>query len=627
MKRYQLFLVICGLLAALVLLPMIALSQQDYGVRAEAVGQANLRSTPSLDGALVGEIFAGTVYPVIGRSARFPWVLLGDPTTFQPLGWVFQDLVTITGNVNVVPVSEVDVNALPTPTPISTLDPSLNVLPTTEGQTQLEQPAVTESVDPQVNPNVTPGAAAQGGDSGVPTLTPTLNASVTVTGTVNGEVNVRYGPGTDYAILGTVFAGDLFEVTGYHTQFPWLQVRYPNSPNGFAWIAQELLDVTGDVFSLPPISTIDFNLPTLTPTPSMLQSSNFPGVGESPLSPEFALLGEAIWNDILDSDFVPGTGRFGALYIQDLQTGEAMTFGNQFAFSGTSINKIAILVEYFGTISAAPTINEAVDIANTMICSENVATNRLLSVIGGGDELSGAENTTDFLRQLGLQRTFLTAPYDTRVAGIEATPLPRAVEVPVTDADQQSANPNPTNQMTVEELGWLMSSIYQCGYEESGPLIDLFSEAFTPQECRKMVHVMSNNTVDALLRAGVPAEIPVAHKHGWIEDTHGNAAMFFTPGGDYIIVMMLHEPGFLQYPVSLPIIANASREVFNFYNTDNQLAEPREGFIPEVGECNYTATDQLVNDLASPFFLNDLATSPLFDGDSAQAEATEEPQG
>ena len=104
-----------------------------------------------------------------------------------------------------------------------------------------------------------------------------------------------------------------------------------------------------------------------------------------------------------------------------------------------------------------------------------------------------------------------------------------------------------------------------------------------------------------LLKAGVPEDTRVAHKHGWIDDTHGNAAVFFTPGGDYVIVMMLYQPTWLNYQESLPVIAEVSRQVYNYYNPDAPMAEIRDGFIPEPGSCNFAGTT-LIDDLKAPIF-------------------------
>jgi len=595
-----------------VFVSIIALSQ-DTGVRAEALGQANLRSIPSVENSeIVNEIVAGTQYPVIGRSEFFPWVLLGDPATLQPIGWVFRDLVTITGNLNSVPFSTLDVEAVvPTASPTPT-----RVVPTSEPNVSQSAPDPVDSDGPAV----TPGGGASGGDAQSPTIqstpsrTPTANFAIS--GLINGEVNVRYGPGTEYPIVGRAQAGDVFELTAYHTQFPWVQVRFDESPNGFAWLAVDLLEITGNYLTLPPISQTVLNLPTLTPTPSVVQASGLNNEDVVPISPAFAALGERIWNQVLTAGFVPESSQFGAIYLQDLQTGEAITFGNNIAFSGTSINKIAILLEYFGIIDGTPLLEDAVNIANTMICSENGATNRLLGVIGAGDQLTGAERTTQLLRSVGIERTFLTAPYYIPT-NLEPTPPPRPIEFPVTSADQQRANPNPTNQLSVEEMGWLLGAVYECAYRETGPLINEFNGAYTPQECRLMLHVMSNNTVDGLLKAGVPADVRVAHKHGWVDDTHGNAGVFFTPGGDYVLVMMLHKPVWLDFTTeSLPLLAEVSRTVYNYFNSDEPLNQVREGYIPGPDECSYNAADPLVNDLAAPNFLEQLDPLQFYNPDA-----------
>jgi hypothetical protein len=137
---------------------------------------------------------------------------------------------------------------------------------------------------------------------------------------------------------------------------------------------------------------------------------------------------------MLSQDFDPATERFGALFVLDLQTKEAFTFGNNIAFSGTSVNKIAIMARLYGTLTNPPERSLATDIANTMICSENVATNRLLNTIGAGDEFKGAEEVTRFLNQLGLTRSFLLTPYVTDPA---KPPIPpRPLPIPITGANQ-----------------------------------------------------------------------------------------------------------------------------------------------------------------------------------------------
>ncbi|HLV36871.1 MAG TPA: serine hydrolase [Spirillospora sp.] len=564
---------ILGSVIVVIVTVIPALAQQPTGVTAEAIGQANLRANTDVESFLVGEITSGTRYPVLARSEFYPWLLLGDPATNQPIGWVFAELVTVQGNLNSLPFSTqiVDPNAVPTSTP---------------APASAAEPTATQELVGVILANA-------------PTHTPTPDLSNVIAGELNGEVNIRLGPGVEYDRIGVGRAGDRFEIVAWHTQLPWLQVRYPDSPNGYAWIARDLLDINGDVTSLPSLSQTVFNLPTLTPTQPVLQSSAILGGTPVPLSPEFAALGSRLWDIILSNGFDPATSRFGALFVMDLQTGEALAFGTEYAFSGTSIQKIAILSRLYGVLNAPPDTRTAINIANTMICSENSATNDLLRLIGNGNVWSGAAEVTRFERELGLQNTFITAPYT--IPGRTPEPPVQAVELPTTTANQVKANADLSNQMTVDEMGQLLGSIYQCAYQNRGPLLERFGDQYEPRECRQMLHVMSNNTVDALLKAGVPEDTRVAHKHGWIEDTHGNAALFFTPGGDYVIVMMLFQPTWLNFQESLPVIAEVSRQVYNFYNPDAPLEAIREGFIPEAGSCNF-AGSPLIDDLTSAVF-------------------------
>jgi uncharacterized protein YraI len=571
MQQFKLFWVI---FVILILWPLALIAQQSTGVTAQAQNTVNIRSEPNIDSELLGQMTIGTEYPVVGRSEFFPWVLLGDPITLQNVGWVFRDIVTLQGNVQTLPIS----------TSVITNSPAT-------ATTQPQQPQ-TQSA------NQTPAAP-----SPVPSSTPAF----TVAGTVQGEVNIRYGPGTNYPRVGVAQAGERFQITAWHTQLPWVQIRYDDSPTDEAWIALDLLDVQGDIYTLQAISTTNFNLPTLTPTPSVVQSSAGTGNTSAPLSAAFVALGNQLWQRLLQMKFDPQTSRFASLFLVDLQTGEAITFGDNVAYRGTSVNKISILAALYGHLSVPPTQPLATDIANTMICSETSATNRLLSIIGDGDEWQGSQEVTNFLTTLGLTDSFLLAPYTVDLENPPIPPYP--IPVPQTSVDQQQANPEPYNQLTVDDMGWLLSAIYQCGYEESGPLIDLFpAGTYEPRECRQMLHVMSNNTVDSLLKTGVPEETRFAHKHGWVNDTHTNAGIFFTPGGDYALVMAFHSTQldatgerYLSFSDTQPAFAETSRSVYNYFNPDNPMTSVRTGFIPEASVCNFAGTP-LVTDLQQAFW-------------------------
>lgn len=538
------------LLGSLMLCAGLAGAQApDAVARAEALGSANLRAAAAIESPIVGEIRAGSSYPVIGRSEYYPWLLLGEPGSQLPKGWVYETLVTVNGNLLRVPLSQLVVPESP---------------PTATPAPDIPQPSASATAEPTAS-------------------------AWTVFGVVRGEVNIRHGPGVEYPRAGVATTGDRFEITGYHTQFPWLRIAYAASAYDRAWIARDLLEVSGDLFTTAPVSQVRFELPPATATPQVVRAAGIFGGAPVALEPDFAALGEALWTLLLESGFDPQTSRFGSLFVLDLQTRQAFTFGDDYAFSGTSLNKIAILARLYESLNAPPTLEMATDILNTMICSENTATNRLLSAVGNGNVWLGAQSVSDFLERQGWRRSFLTAPFTT-IGTPEPPPFP--ISAPQTSADQIKAQPDFSNQLVVAETGALLAAIYDCAYGSSHSL----GAGFEGRECRQMLHVMSNNTVDALLKSGAPAETRVAHKHGWIPDTHGNSALFFTPGGDYVIVMLLFQPDWLDFQESLPLFAEVSRRVYNYFNPQQPFFDEREWTIPDVNSCNYFG-DELAVDL------------------------------
>lgn len=569
-------LLISSVIALWIALGLVVSAQT--GVTAEALGQANVRATTDVAAPLLGEIVAGTRYAVIGRSELFPWVLIADPATLQPIGWVFAELVRIEGDLNTVPFSrEVIDPSAPTPVPA--------VPPTADPLLAPQDPAL-------VTPTTIPA-------------TPTPAPAGSVNGTVVGEINIRYGPGVDYPRLGVARAGDVLAIIGTHTQLPWVRVAYPSSPTGEGWVAVDLLQINETLANLPATSQTTFAFPTLTPTPPVVQQNALLGDPVT-LSPEFLALGDSIWSMMLEAGFDPVTSRLGALFLMNVETGEAISYGDGIAFSGTSVSKIAILIDFFRRQTGPIPDADAFTLAEAMICSENISTNEILSLIGDGNPYTGANRVSDFLQTLGLRRTFIYTPFANDPFITPQAPLTRT-----TDADQTSAQPDPYNQMTISEMGTLLNSMVQCAVNESGPLLETeaLAGAFTPAECRQMLDLMTYNRIGGLIEVGVPVTVPVAHKHGWINDTHADAAVVFSPGGTYIIAMALHNPIWLEFSESAPLIEEASRLVYNYFNPDAPLAEVRvDTSVGDLAACNAS----LLGSPAVDMLLSGDSTRPLF---------------
>ena len=100
------------------------------------------------------------------------------------------------------------------------------------------------------------------------------------------------------------------------------------------------------------------------------------------------------------------------------------------------------------------------------------------------------------------------------------------------------------------------------------------------------------------MSAGVTAQTRVAHKHGWTPDTHGNAGIVFTPGGDFALVVALHNPTWLDFSESFPLITEISRTIYNYYNPATPVVTDRVPYIVPVEDCKVVGS-AIVNELIS----------------------------
>ena len=89
-----------------------------------------------------------------------------------------------------------------------------------------------------------------------------------------------------------------------------------------------------------------------------------------------------------------------------------------------------------------------------------------------------------------------------------------------------------------------------------------------------MIGLLEDNHLPYLISAGVPDNVEVAHKHGWIEEndgllhTMGNIAAVYSPGGDYILSSYTWHPENLIFEEGSTLFAQISSAVFNYFNPE-----------------------------------------------------------
>lgn len=250
-------------------------------------------------------------------------------------------------------------------------------------------------------------------------------------------------------------------------------------------------------------------------------------------------------------------------YVIDLTDGSSISLNEELPLSGMSMVKIAILLQTYLALDEPPTPEQTKLITETATLSGNYTANLLLELAAGRpDAFAGAELVTRTLRRLGLYDTFIAVPYDQEPrAGYVATYLTPANEEP-----RLATNPDSSMQTTTRDLAVLLQMIYVCAQGE-GELLHVFGEHLTAAECAAILEVMAENRIDAFIEDGVPSGVPVAHKHGWVAETHGDAAVVLADH-PYVLVVALHRPGWLEWADSTALIARLSREAYAHFNEE-----------------------------------------------------------
>jgi beta-lactamase class A len=304
--------------------------------------------------------------------------------------------------------------------------------------------------------------------------------------------------------------------------------------------------------SLPDVVTA-----LLSPSGRQVDMSVVEGDGD-PFQPTMDLLQGAI------EELLSGFSGVAGVFVRNLDSGEEMAHNGEVAFSGMSLLKIAIMEEFYRQTDSTPTLEESNLLSQTMTARGNYAANLLLARIGEDDAHLGAQRLTESMRRVGLANTFMAGPYDSGSGG-----PPPQVETPANSRRDVNTDPDPYVQTTPQDTGLLVEMIYE-GTAGGGTLLAAYPGEITAAECLEMLDLMKSNRIGTLIEEGLPENMSIAHKHGWIDDTHADAGIVFSPASHYVLAIFVHQQGWLEFEQSGPLIADIAHVVYNYFNMEDQ---------------------------------------------------------
>lgn len=121
---------------------------------------------------------------------------------------------------------------------------------------------------PVILPSISPTAAVQFTATATRTATPPGPALAEA---LEGATNVRAAPDIEAERLGVIYPGEQYPVLGRAFGTLWLKIQFPDSPNGTAWVFDQVVTLSGDLDNIPDINfagqpTVDANSALMTQT-------------------------------------------------------------------------------------------------------------------------------------------------------------------------------------------------------------------------------------------------------------------------------------------------------------------------------------------------------------------------
>jgi hypothetical protein len=274
-----------------------------------------------------------------------------------------------------------------------------------------------------------------------------------------------------------------------------------------------------------------------------------------------------------------------SILVKNLDTGETIYESNvDYVLSGMSIVKIGIMVEvyrHFGGEVDEQTHQELLDMLGSESC--NPCANRLLALVGGGSSYDGAAKVTNTMRRLGLKNFYICAPFRLVESWNEGQQfgLARGDQLIWTGraglwlVQDQTPRYDRCVRTTPREMANLVEMIYQCT-QDSGLLRDAYPNIFSPETCEEMIDIMAANDLRNMLGAGIPAEVKLAHKHGFSGygvswgDTRGEVGIVFSPGADWLISFYIWEDTpWINWGINQPLYRDVSNMLYNYFNVND----------------------------------------------------------
>jgi len=262
----------------------------------------------------------------------------------------------------------------------------------------------------------------------------------------------------------------------------------------------------------------------------------------------------ALLNELLQARMAEFPGVAG-LFLKHISTGDEVAINADVAYSAMGTMKLVVLQEALRALEitsdprAGPLISQTVSLAGFDTANE------LLALIGDDDAAAGVAALNRSLRKLGLQNTFMAAPFD--------QPGPRS-NTPASSRTDITTRPDPFVQTTPREMGVVMQMLVECS-RGGGTLLAAYRDQITQAECQRLLASLQLNPVTDLIVSGLPKAAQAVHRHGYTSEVEGDVAAIWGPTGPYVLSIFLYRPAWLEWSFASETMGELAKITWDYF--------------------------------------------------------------
>lgn len=224
---------------------------------------------------------------------------------------------------------------------------------------------------------------------------------------------------------------------------------------------------------------------------------------------------------------VNGFQHYAAVWYRDLTSGRSASVSPNAKYPAASTVKLGVLLAALNRLGASAEHSAfGYDLQQMLAWSSNLATNRLLLLLGRGSTERGARVTQTALRRAGATSSTFTGEYRAGTAAAQPPGAPPTVSARVT---------------TARDLATLLVQIHESA---TGQRTAMRRTSLTEKEARLALGYLldANPSGDnrGLLRPFVPGTVAMARKEGWLRDARHTAAITYRSGGPVVLVVLTY---------------------------------------------------------------------------------------